>query len=337
MDRLKVAITVKKFWRVISKEGIGSLTPPWGLRKGDKSIQEIRQKELGLLDHAEKEAQRIKEARLGLLERKHDSNPSDLKESDFSGNNHALMEKLESDQVNYQKTNKIRKEINLNRTLIEAESYSDSDNNIETDEDPEPDWIHRWKHYAEQNSTENLRQMWARALAGEIESPGTYSLRTLDFLHSLSQDEALKIAKIGGFELGGVVYKSDFLEKAGIDFPFLLQMDELGLLSGVQGGQVSGLDMTISSKSTDSFFATFKLKNKIMLVTADSPEKSLKLPCYKLTRIGREILKLGEFDFQKEYFFDLGQKIKKQGFMVKIGDWLQVDDTFGRVINPIEI
>ena len=35
-------------------------------------------------------------------------------------------------------------------------------------------------------SSEELQTLWGRTLAGEIKSPGSYSLRTLDFLKNLS-------------------------------------------------------------------------------------------------------------------------------------------------------
>ena len=45
-------------------------------------------------------------------------------------------------------------------------------------------------------SSEELQTLWGRVLAGEIKSPGTFSLRTLEFLKNTSHEEALKIAKL---------------------------------------------------------------------------------------------------------------------------------------------
>lgn len=36
-----------------------------------------------------------------------------------------------------------------------------------------------------------MRQLWARVLAGEIEHPGSFSLRTVEVLRNMSQAEAL--------------------------------------------------------------------------------------------------------------------------------------------------
>lgn len=38
---------------------------------------------------------------------------------------------------------------------------------------------------------EDMRQLWARVLAGEIEHPGSFSLRTVEVLRNMSQAEAL--------------------------------------------------------------------------------------------------------------------------------------------------
>ena len=46
--------------------------------------------------------------------------------------------------------------------------------------EPDPDWTARFFDYAQDISSEDMQRIWAKILAGEVESPGRTSLRTLD-------------------------------------------------------------------------------------------------------------------------------------------------------------
>ncbi|UXS09214.1 DUF2806 domain-containing protein [Agrobacterium tumefaciens] len=52
---------------------------------------------------------------------------------------------------------------------------------------PSDDWMNVFEEYAEKASSEELRQTWARVLAGEIRRPTSFSLRTLQFLSVLDK------------------------------------------------------------------------------------------------------------------------------------------------------
>jgi hypothetical protein len=55
---------------------------------------------------------------------------------------------------------------------------------------PSEDWMNVFEEYAEKASSEELRQTWARVLAGEIRKPASFSLRTLQFLSVLDKTTA---------------------------------------------------------------------------------------------------------------------------------------------------
>ena len=66
-------------------------------------------------------------------------------------------------------------------------------------ESPDDDWIKRFFKYAQDVSSDQMQELWGRILAGEIRRPGQYSLRTLDFIRSISQNEANLIEQISQF------------------------------------------------------------------------------------------------------------------------------------------
>jgi Protein of unknown function (DUF2806) len=55
---------------------------------------------------------------------------------------------------------------------------------------PDFTWTIRLLGYAEGMADPYLQELWGKVLAGEIEQPGSYSLRTLDFLSVMTQKEA---------------------------------------------------------------------------------------------------------------------------------------------------
>ncbi len=56
--------------------------------------------------------------------------------------------------------------------------------------EPESDWMNVFELHAENASTERMREMWARVLAGEIRKPRSFSLKTLGFIAQLDQEVA---------------------------------------------------------------------------------------------------------------------------------------------------
>jgi uncharacterized protein DUF2806 len=55
---------------------------------------------------------------------------------------------------------------------------------------PDDDWIARFFESAKTISSEQLQQLWARILAGEIKNPGSYSLWALDIARNMTQKTA---------------------------------------------------------------------------------------------------------------------------------------------------
>ena len=73
------------------------------------------------------------------------------------------------------------------------------------DHEPDPDWNARFFDYAPDVSSEDMQKIWARILAGEVETPGRTSLRTLSILRDMSQNDAKKFSELMKFRI------SDFI------------------------------------------------------------------------------------------------------------------------------
>ena len=70
----------------------------------------------------------------------------------------------------------------------------DADNLVDKDVDehvPDPDWTARFFGYVQDVSSKDMQTLWARLLSGEVQQPGTTSLRTMDTLRNLTHEEAV--------------------------------------------------------------------------------------------------------------------------------------------------
>jgi hypothetical protein len=91
-----------------------------------------------------------------------------------------------------------------------AESFHEQSSRSTTAESPsdvDADWLNVFERYAEDASTERLQLQWARILAGEIQKPKSFSLKTLRFVSELESYTAKMYEKYALF-----VFDSDFIQ-----------------------------------------------------------------------------------------------------------------------------
>jgi hypothetical protein len=111
-------------------------------------------------------------------------------------------------------------------------------------ENMENDWVANFFDKCKIVSDQEMQSLWAKVLAGEANSPGTYSKRTVNFLSSLDKTDADLFTSLCGFGwvVGDVVpLVFDILEpiynERDINFKTLTHLDDIGLVSF---GTVSG-------------------------------------------------------------------------------------------------
>ncbi|MEZ8242837.1 DUF2806 domain-containing protein [Vibrio splendidus] len=327
-----------KLWDTLAKDGVGSLASPWQIKREGKAHAEVRREEMLMIAQTEVEVEQIKQ---GKMKRLPDGKLLELNTSDSltpqeslgriepTLNLDSFSEKIEQQN----RAEEIQQEININKTIFLAEEELLRSEQEPSEKEVDSDWLHRWRDHAKTTNNDELRQIWARTLAGEIKAPGSYSLRTLEFIKNLSQDEAQAISKLGQFVINRSIFKCPHLESQGVNFGFLLQMDDLGIVNGVQGGQVSGLEFSLPSREKEKYSNVLVNRNQILLMEGEDPTKKVKLGCYQISKIGSEVLSLGDFNADEVYMKEIGEQIKKQGFDVKIALWVQTHAEYGQYFN----
>ncbi len=102
----------------------------------------------------------------------------------------------------------------------------------------EDDWITNFFDKCRIVSDEEMQSLWAKVLAGEANSPGTYSKRTVNFLGSLDKIEAHLFTMLCGFawfleDVIPLIYdvQASIYNDQGINFSSLTHLDDIGLVS----------------------------------------------------------------------------------------------------------
>ena len=122
----------------------------------------------------------------------------------------------------------------LNTEAVVQEAAAELSDKEVPDQEPDHDWTARFFDGVKDVSSGEMRSIWARLLAGEVESPGRTSLRTLDVLRNMTQADAKMFAEICGFAFGDGNLTSLWIWRDDNDnhvsFNALLGMEEHGLL-----------------------------------------------------------------------------------------------------------
>lgn len=330
---------VIKLWETLTEKGIGALLSPWQAGREGRARNEVRRHEIIMLAQAEKDAADIRSGKKQLRP------DGTLLLTSAVGVPPAADERIEptlalSTAVEYGSRTAAaaaaRSEINATQAILFAEEQLATDAQIPSDQNVDEDWLFAWREHAGKVSTEDLQRLWGSVLAGEVKAPGRYSIRTLEFLKTLSKVEAEMISKLASYVIDGCVARGqmEYLKSKGLSFSMLLQMQELGVVSGIEA---LGLTTTYKSVEEGKFIRALVSHSKVLIVEHEDASKTLAFEIYKLTVVGRQVLGLGSFEPDIEYLCLVGKEFAKKGFSVKLADWRDVSDTQGEYSNALEI
>jgi hypothetical protein len=157
-----------------------------------------------------------------------------------------------------------------------------------------------------------------QSLAGELKSPGTFSLRTLDFVRSLSQDDANDIALLAQYVCEGVVFYRQVDWKAGEpDLRFFMQMQDLGLLNGVGGG----ISRAWNFKDITEKKIFLRGHQKVLVITPPHPDAEFEIQVCSLSALGREVMAIGSFQDNEQYLRRIGIAIQQRGCQASLAGY----------------
>ncbi|MDY7537587.1 DUF2806 domain-containing protein [Undibacterium sp. 5I1] len=170
-------------------------------------------------------------------------------------------------------------------------------------EEMDNDWISHFFKHCDIVSDEEMQSLWAKLLAGEATSPGTFSKRTINLVSMLNKTEAALFNSLCQYawtfddEISPVVFDitNDIYTKSGLDYKSLQHLDVIGL---VTLGVNNGYNLKIKG-------AHFKLRYFERTVALEFPrdiENDLRMGAVMFTDVGRELAKLCSSEMNQKFF-----------------------------------
>lgn len=173
---------------------------------------------------------------------------------------------------------------------------------------------------------DDLKDYWAKLLAGEIKNPGFYSKRAIQFMKSLSKKDADKIREMCKY----VVYNYDNTGAVMLRYkPSEYTFDQTSFLMELRLLNYNHSIVKQYRFDEDEGFAFYRKKNVGLFVKIK--RKEYDLPIYSFTELGKEILTIiDDVDVNREYLKDFCKSITdKSNFLeVTCGDMVEVGDHY---------
>lgn len=221
----------------------------------------------------------------------------------------------------------IREQVNLDMISEIAAKELKKDNHIgnqpSSEETINDDWMNTFETRARLKSTDDMQQYFGRVLAGEIRSPNSFSVKTVEILSNFDQEAAKTFRRLCSLSmifqddvrvtsLGGQA-GDNCLSKYGLDYGQLNVLNEHGLIisdynswKDYQGCR--GIKRNIPNGKTILVSVPFMYQGKYWLLassTAYNEGAQFKLHGVALTRSGMELKQIIDIEPVDQYTQDL--------------------------------
>ena len=234
-----------------------------------------------------------------------------------------------------------RKRLLNARSVVEDAADELGDKEV-SDHEPDPDWTARFFNDVQDVSSEDMQSLWAKVLAGEVESPGSTSIRTLSILRNLDQATASLFGKFCSacvslldgnqfvdsrvISLGGDA-GSNALEKYGIRFGNLNVLNEHGLViadyNSWRDYQLCiGIHLPEPEQGIFRHPFRFQGRNWVLKpITGRAASQEFKVHGVALTWSGMELSRIVDLEPMNEYMQALMEYFKSKRLqMTEVGD-----------------
>ena len=322
----------ERIWDTIFINGLGGLLKSWQIERTGLAEAHVQRKKMLIEAQTEMDIMKVKSGAITI---------NDRGEMVTNENDKFIQVMLDDEKMQV-----LKRKVNLLKTLDKTFLLLEdkTENCDETSEMPSEEWFERWREYSEKANIEEMQELWAKILNQEIRYGGSISLRTLDFLRSISRKEAKMIEKIFTFSFYDILIyhvgktqsdlednkdlfwdngfdailgndENTLLTKMGIMKDTLEELQCLGIITGVDTfGKISELVST----SNDIFSLEMKIGKNIVTITSENKKDKIVLHNFKFSILGIELMKILNLDKNMEYFNLVFNMIKSLGFKVTI-------------------
>lgn len=174
------------------------------------------------------------------------------------------------------------------------------------------DWFCRFFDAASNISNQDMQNLWASVLAGEVFAPGSFSLRTIDTLYNMSPVEAELFKSIcriiiddsklfSSFGTNGEIGQ-EINEEYGFNNDSLRILEECGIINGL----MMRSQLVLLAEESGGFICG----DRLLLLQPKSQEKII-IPynCYSLTMVGHQLYSIVYSESDDAYLEKIGRAI----------------------------
>lgn len=183
-----------------------------------------------------------------------------------------------------------------------------------SDKPVDKDWQTRFFTKIQDVSNENIQELWAKILAGEVSSPGKISLRTLDVVSNLSKKEAelFQIACSIATQNSRIwkLHGKKRLEDYGLSYPNLMMLRDARLVH--DNDNIAQLLKVVPDFNISIHYIgndLYQIKN-----LKNPSQKEFRFNQISFTNAGREICELIEVELNKDFIENVLEERKDSGF-----------------------
>lgn len=231
-----------------------------------------------------------------------------------------------------------KKQTNIEQiTSYAAEELRDErDTNSEK---PDSDWTTRFFRIAEDITTDQMQMLWGKVLAGEVKRPGSYSLRALDLLKNITQQEAEMFVRVGqiSFVSGGKTFVPNPERGKYLDDHFGLRFTDFLILREIDLLVANDLEFSLQPVEQDTQ-SVFTCGNTCVLVERPKGTPKQAIQAIVFTEIGRQLLQLVERKpADPGYIKKFASLFRREGISIKAGLIVEWQGDSIRYINLYEV
>ena len=243
-----------------------------------------------------------------------------LKDVDLTTVGETTMEGLVAQRIEYQEA---KRQDNIKRVVsVAAEELGDK---TVQNHEPDHDWTARFFNEVQDITNDDMQHLWGRILAGEVEHPGSTSLRTLGILKNLDQRTAKLFVNLCSLAISSMSnmrvlnfdnYDSgNGLKKYGLDYRNLNYLEETQLITSdynswtdygicvafrIRGTADNGVQQVVK--------VPFRFQGRYWVLFATGGaevQKELRLNGAAFSRAGVELSRFVQIEQAEEYASDL--------------------------------
>lgn len=319
---------LEKMWTSLIDNGIGGLLAPWQQRRIGRAAIDVEQKRMIEIAKAEFIAEKVRLHGVARLEARQLLGLSAVDDPGATSGPTDSVLRTDVELVDWFAASAIRdairRETNVAQAILYAEEELKDDSSEPCEAQVDADWLLRWRESAAGVSAEHLQTLWGRILAGEVRTPGQFSLRAIEFLRNLSVEDAKCIEEIAKRACGQYVLKtSDLSAVDDLPFSLYLKLAAIGIISSETFGHAM-----LQSRKSDRFEVAFRYQDVGLLIQRSNAKPDIRIGAYFVTPLGQEVLELASTAPDHGYLQMLADRFSLEGCKVSKGRAVVLADTF---------